>query len=132
MINPEDRTTTQKPPWPVVTTESIELEQSRIPGQRIKVMVAPGYTIYYDHLRRRAGDVFTLVPKWVTVVDHKTSRPILENGKPKMKLISAEEQFSNERMIRVEDDEPEHITTAQQALNRAQDELNEAKVPRKR
>lgn len=117
-----------KAPWPVITQDSVEREQ--LDGPRIKVMAKR--MLYYEHLRRREGDVFYLSPKLVTMVDKKTTRPIVEKGQIKKKLFTAEEQFDPDIMERVDEAEPERITTSQQALDKAQDELNEAKLSRKR
>jgi len=56
----------------------------------------------------------------------------MENGKPKMRLVTAEEQFSSATMERVDEDEPETITTAKDAILKVQNDLDGAKVPAKR
>lgn len=75
-------------------------------------------------VRHRDGDVFELKPYFITVTNPKTSKPEFdENGRPKMRLLSIEEQFSPQTMQRVDDDEPESYSTAQEAINRQHDEL---------
>ena len=123
------RNTSAKVPWPVVTSETVEMSQ--VEGPRIKVRATQMF--YYEHLRRREGDVFYLSPKYVTQVDKVSTLPLQKDGKPVMKLYTAEDQFDPNIMERVEDEEPERVTTAQQALNKAQDELNDkGQMSRKR
>lgn len=72
------------------------------------------------NVRVRENDVFTLQPRLVTVYNVAAGRPELdEKGKVKMRLLSAEDQFSPISMDRVSDSEPERLTTAQQALSMA-------------
>lgn len=97
-----------------------------IDGPRIKVRAtAMGE---YEYARRRPGDVFTLKPRYITVVDPVTRKPVVENGNPKMRLLTADEQFSERWMERIDRGE-ETITTAQDALNQATDEINEGRRP---
>lgn len=84
---------------------------------------------YYEHIRRREGDVFTLVPRDVTIVDVKSQKIVLENGKPKMRHLTVEDQFSVNWMERVDEATPERITPAQAALSKVNNELLEAKRP---
>jgi len=81
-------------------------------------------TVFYEHARRREGDVFVLRQRIITETDPKTGRALLDDKKqPKQRILTAEEQFSCRSMERVDDDEPEHTTTAQEALDKAADEL---------
>jgi hypothetical protein len=50
---------------------------------------------YYNHIRRRGGDVFTLLP--IETKDRK--------GQPK--IITPENQFTDKWMIKVDEDVPE-------------------------
>jgi hypothetical protein len=99
------------------------------PGPRIKVRVLEGCIGEYEYARRRSGDVFTLKPREITVVDPATRKPVIENGQPKMRILTAEEQFSDRWMERVEDEYEETATGAQEALNQATDAINEGRRP---
>lgn len=119
-----------KAPWNVVNSDN--QGDNYGPGPRIKVRIIDQRGIYYNFHRRRTGDVFSLVPMYVTEIDDKTGKPVMVNGQVKKRLVTAEQQFSPQTMEKVEDDEPEMITSAQDALNKASDELNEAKIPQKK
>ncbi len=83
-------------------------------------------------IRHREGDVFELKPYWVTLTDPASARVLLdEDGKPKMRLLTAEEQFSERSMIRVEDDTPESFSTAQDAVDRSSQELRGGRNPKR-
>jgi hypothetical protein len=62
---------------------------------------------YYEHIRRRVGDVFELIP--------------LKDSKGK--TISIEQQFSDKWMEKVAKGTPEKSTGAQAALNAEQASL---------
>lgn len=87
---------------------------------------------YYDHLRRREGDVFTLTPKVITVMtvdgagNHK--KVFDEKGKPKTRIQTAEEQFSPRWMERVEMKAKDTISTSKQALQKKHDEILREKM----
>src|SRR5262245_55081647 len=76
-------------------------------------------------VRHRPGDVFELKEYWITVTDPVTTRPLRDKktGAIQMRLLSVGEQFNPEKMEKVADDTPESYSTAQDALNRAHDEL---------
>jgi hypothetical protein len=121
-MNVERHTSANKAPWPVVTEES--LANKRIDGEQIKVRCIAPEGIYYgpDYQRKREGDVFMLKPLMVTAL-HKDGpqkgSPIIENGKPKMVLVTAMEQFSEKTMELVDDPAaPVHATTAQEHVDR--------------
>ena len=83
---------------------------------------------YYEHIRRRLGDVFTPIPREVTLCNVDAGKPLLdEKGKPKMRLLTPEDQFSHIWMERVDADEPEKITPAPEALAQAQKELKRSR-----
>jgi hypothetical protein len=73
---------------------------------------------YYDHVRRREGDVFELKP----VKGHKR-----EGGKLVPHVFTVEEQFSHVWMEKVAKNTPEKTSTAQQALNAASADLKAIK-----
>lgn len=74
---------------------------------------------YYNHIRRRPGDVFTLAPvKGTKVTLHKDGRE-----ERKEHTFSAEEQFSERWMEKVSKHTPEKVTGAQKALNAASNAL---------
>lgn len=126
----EENPQRQTIPWRVVSEQNIGDNYAEGPRIRVKCIDPRG--LYYNFNRRREGDVFTLVPMYVTIIDDKTGKPVMKNGEVQKKLVTAEQQFSSESMEKVDDSEPIRVTTAQDALNKAQDELNEAKIPRKR
>lgn len=72
-------------------------------AKRVKVRVLAGMTGYYDHARRREGDVFY----------------IDDNGK----------DFSPRWMERVAASTPEQISTAQQAIDAAHDDIISGRQP---
>lgn len=120
----------QRIPWPVINEAN--LGDNYGPGPQIRVRYTAIRPMYYNFHRRREGDVFTLIPMYVPEVDQETFKPIMEKGQIKKRLVTAEEQFNAANMERLDDDEQPHISTAQEALNRTQNELNEAKAPRPR
>lgn len=96
---------------------------------RKRVFVRATQTGYYNHARRRPGDVFELVEREIGVIDPKTGRPVMEKreGKrePKMRISPIEEQFSENWMEYVDDPgaRETHPTGAQDAINRQNNEL---------
>src|SRR5262245_30136047 len=76
-------------------------------------------------IRHREGDVFELKEYWITEVDPVTTKPLRDKktGQIQRRLLSVGEQFNPNTMVRVDDDTPESFSTAQDALNRAHDEL---------
>ena len=68
---------------------------------RLKVRVKDGFTGYYDHARRREGDVFIIEAK----------------------------DFSDRWMEKVAANTPESISTAQDAINQAHDEILASRAP---
>lgn len=120
-----------KAPWPTPTQDTIDKQNAE--GPRIRVRVIDPRGVYYEHLRRREGDVFDLNPKMITETDKNTGGPAFdEKGKPRMKLVTAQEQFSPKTMEIVDMDEPEVVTTSKDAMQKAQNELDQEKVPAKR
>lgn len=126
----DERTMRQTVPWAVKNLNN--LGDNYGPGEQIKVRCIDPRGVYYNFMRRRQGDVFTLIPQYVAVLDPVTMKPVMENGQPKTKLISAKEQFSAQTMELVDQQEPETMTTAQDAVNKTINELNEAKIPTRR
>lgn len=94
-----------------------QVDAPALPLKSIKVRATrPGYIgdgplgmIY-----RNEGDVFTLKPRVVIDGD-----PDKIDAIPKTRTITAEQQFSHRWMEIVPDDEPERLTTAQAAINKA-------------
>lgn len=76
---------------------------------------------YYDHARRREGDVFTLKPIEGAVKDS-------DGRNVKKKFFTAREQFSPNWMEEVKMSTPEKITTAPEALRAQQKILKEEKA----
>jgi hypothetical protein len=98
-----------------------------LPGPRIKVRATR--TGEYEYARRREGDVFTLKPREMTVLDPVTGKPVVEGGKIKTRLLTAEKQFSERWMERVDGDAEETITGAQAAINIQTEAINEGRRP---
>jgi len=117
-------------PWRVVTNQN--LAENYAEGPRIKVRCVDPRGLYYDFLRRRQGDVFYLVPQWITVVDPITGGPVKENGEVVKRVVTAEEQFNSKTMMRVEEETQENVTSAQGAINKMQDEMSEEKAPKRK
>jgi|SRR6266850_571106 len=104
----------------------------------MKVRVLPGKTGFYptktplgeDWKRRREGDVFTLHPRDITPVDVHSQKPILDgNGKPVVRHLTVEDQFSVNWMERVEEETPESLTSAQEALSKANADILSSRRP---
>ena len=127
MQDPIPNTSKQQIPWPVRNTYNLAENYADGPRIRVRCIHPPG--IYYDFIRRREGDVFDLIPQYVTVTDTNTGQPVMEHGKPKKRIVTAEEQFSERTMERIGDDAEIIVTTSQQALRQKQDELDEGKRP---
>ena len=92
-----------------------------IEGERIKVRATQMGE--YEYMRRREGDVFTLKPRMITLTT-KGRIDMDEHSHPKMRLLTAEEQFSPRWMERVDVEEMEMTTGAQVALSRATEDIN--------
>lgn len=73
---------------------------------------------------RNPGDVFTLIPREIPLLDAAGKASLDANGKLKTRTLTAENQFSAVWMQVVDDDEPEVITTAQDEINKQVAELN--------
>ena len=127
--NPNQQESTNKTPWPVINDRSRGDNYAQ--GETIKVRCIDPRGIYYDFKHRREGDVFELIPQYVTVVDPKTKKPVKENGEFKKRLVAAVDQFSDATMELMESETPVTNTTAQDALNKAQEELDAVKRPQK-
>lgn len=76
---------------------------------------------YYNHLRRREGDVFVLKAIEGHAKDPKT-------GKVTKKTFSAEEQFSPNWMEEVDAKTPTKVTTAKQALREASNDIKSGRL----
>lgn len=122
MLRDPSQEVPNRPPWPVINDRSIG--DNYAPGETIKVRCIDPQGIYYNFKHRREGDVFELIPQYITVVDPKTRKPVKENGQLKRKVVTAKEQFSDVTMELIEDDAPVTLTTAQAALNKAQEDLD--------
>jgi hypothetical protein len=94
------------------------------------IMVRATATGYYNHARRREGDVFSLFPQegMVTVpITNEDGEQLYDrNDLPMTKevpaIIPPERQFSRNWMEVVNADEEERISTAQQAIDREHDQ----------
>ena len=111
----------------------IVVEYPYVEGPTIKVRVKQDKRGEYEYCRRRSGDVFTLKPRYVTVVNKITGEPEYdEKGDYKTKLLTAADQFSPRWMEKVADDEPVKITSAPQALAQEQASLKDQTRPPRR
>lgn len=98
-------------------------------------------TGYYANVRMRGddtlgagnGDVFILEPRHISEFDLRSQRPILDKdtGKVKMRLLTAEEQFSSNWMEKVSSDEEERHTFAQSAIDIQNNRIAESKRPKR-
>lgn len=103
-----------------------EKEKQKEPEKAKKVESKPAGVLrvratelgFYNHLRRRPGDVFTLRP-------YKTMQ--VENGKKVEVIVSAEHQFSKKWMELVDKSTPEKVSTSQQALDATSAEIKRDK-----
>jgi len=128
-----------RPPWPVINDDNLDGNQG--PGETIDVRCIAPEGIYYNYRRRREGDVFTLMPRYITETqpaqlpdgkpNPRRGEVIKENGQPKKKLLTARDQFSERTMELVEGEHP-HTTSAQEAINQKQDELTDKTPSRRR
>lgn len=114
-----------RPPWPVINDRSIA--DNIAPGPTIKVRCIHPQGIYYLHQRRREGDTFLLHPLYVAELDKFTRKAVKVNGEIKKSIRTAEGQFSASTMERVESDDPLTLTSAQQALDKAHEEISSLK-----
>jgi len=112
------------------------LRQFAPPGGAGTIRVRATATGYYEHTRRREGDVFDLKPREGVVTEVIRENPDDPNSNPKLdprthlpltrtvtRTITAEEQFSDRWMERVDDDEQERISTSRDAIRKAHDEM---------
>jgi|SRR6185503_1376806 len=108
---------------------SIELAGTAPQGMRVRA-TAPGY---YNHIRRREGDVFTLVSREglisEPVVDTETGEQRVHprTGEPMFRqvqgVLTPEEQFSDKWMEAVSDEEQETISTSRDAIRKRHDAI---------
>lgn len=82
---------------------------------------------YYADGRRRPGDVFFLESREVIAREPKTGRPLVDKatGKFQMRLLTAEEQFSEHWMERVPPSTALHHSTSRTALAEAQQKIRD-------
>lgn len=106
-----------------------------VEGDAIRVRATQ--TGYYNHIRRREGDVFTLVPRQGQILvpvmkkpkgggeEEQATHP--RTGEPMFKPVQAtlspQDQFSDRWMEVVSDDETERTSTAKDAIKKRHDEL---------
>ena len=112
------------------------LRQFAPPGGAGTIRVRATATGYYEHIRRREGDVFDLKPREGTVTEVLHENPDDPDSDPKLdprtnlprtrtvkRTITAEEQFSDRWMERVDAAEQERISTSRDAIRKAHDEM---------
>lgn len=131
MYEEEEKTPVNNVPYPQVNRDNVDKLYAE--GERIKVRCIDPQGLYYgpDFQRKREGDVFYLKPFYVTQMTKPKKKmgpePVRVNGVIQKRIMTAKEQFSNVTMELVEEDVPEKYTKAQDALNRATDELSAGK-----
>lgn len=110
------------------TASTSPIPEDAVGGDTVKVRATE--VGYYADARRRLGDVFTLYPR------HGVFTRLVRDGSGEPKLtkagiqiteeveqtLSAEDQFSESWMERVDDDTADHTTTGNQDLRRKHDE----------
>jgi len=104
-------------------------EDDVVDGPTIKVRVKEDCEVYYEHERKRAGDVFTLKPRMVNQYDIKFQevKRDKKTGEVLKRLLTAEQQFSAMAMERIEDEADETVSTAQDAINRQSEDIKRAR-----
>lgn len=79
---------------------------------------------YYMHVRRREGDVFSLIPQnIIETVEEKDLKGRVVGNKKVSRLMTAREQFSARWMEEVEPQTPGKVTTGKQDLKAKHDDL---------
>ena len=66
----------------------------------------------------------------ITMLD-KRGKPVKKDGEIQYRVVTAKEQFSEATMEIVEEDEPVRISTAQEAVNKKQADLDALKASTK-
>jgi len=104
-----------------------QAKAGRVPLKNIRVRAIR--TGYYEHIRRREGDVFDLVPR-----QGFTNEVVREAGKRPRKVqkpyvLTAEDQFSVEWMEEVSPRTPLTTSTANDEIRRQHDEILALKRP---
>lgn len=111
-----------------MTTATTTAPKTKSPDSIRVRATMPGY-IGDGHLGmiyRTEGDVFTIKGRDIVQKDPDTQKVILDpdTKQPKVKRLSAIDQFSPTWMEIVDDREPERLTTAQGVIDRQNAELN--------
>lgn len=109
-----------------MSKEALEKELKKT----IKVMAVGEsdiYVGYYNHLRRRGGDVFIIKPiireRFVKMIDPVSKREINSKKKEKV-LITAEQQISERWMVRVKPDAKVNMPAHFNEVGRGKKRLN--------
>lgn len=133
------RTSTQEPPPGRAHVDPNDPDSRPAPAaDRIRVRATR--LGYYQHVRRRPTDVFDLVPRIGMVdepiMDPKTKEPKVDRDDRILthrvkRLLTAEQQFSDRWMERVDDDTPEKVTTSGEVIKARHDEIVTAKFGHK-
>lgn len=92
--------------------------KTKADGQRERIRVRATRTGYYEHVRRREGDVFTLIPRSIPVMDRKTGKPTGE-----MRIFTAKEQFSEVWMELAPATARETVSTSKQHITKVHDAI---------
>lgn len=126
----------RKNPLPEETAPEVEAAAPKpVGGGTIRVRAVLGDTVaYFDGVRIRDGEVFTLRPREVPVVEKSKGGkigPIKKvAGKVATRIMSAEEQFSERWMVRVDESVEETAPVgAQAALDAAHKQILDSKRP---
>lgn len=95
-----------------------EQAKDKAAGQRERIRVRATRTGYYEHVRRREGDVFTLIPRTIPVMDRKTGKPTGDS-----RILTAKEQFSEVWMELAPATARESVSTSKQHITKEHDKI---------
>lgn len=90
---------------------------------RDRIRVRALRTGYYEHVRRREGDVFTLVPRTIPVMDENTGKPT-----GRTRIYTAKEQFSENWMEFAPATARETLSTSKQHITKEHDAIIREKM----
>lgn len=86
-------------------------------------------TGFYNHIRRREGDVFTLIPVSTVERDEKGQVKFDATGNTTPVVISPDKQFSPRWMEKVSNKAREAVSTAQGSVNKQHDDIVRGRTP---
>lgn len=99
-------------------------KQARADAVKDRIRVRATRTGYYEHIRRREGDVFTLIPRRIPVMDEDTGKPI----PGETRIYTAREQFSENWMEFAPAATRETLSTSKQHITKEHDAIIREKL----